>query len=451
MRWWEEILRLAPGDATALDALAAGYERLGRSDDLARVLEQQISQAGQDPAVQAAGLRRLAQLAEGKLADPARAQRAWEELLRATPSDPRGAGGAVAHLRRQGRLAHAGRRARAAHPAGGRHRQAAVALALERARIFEEELRIRSEAMAALEQIVERAGPALPAGVRAAAPAGRGGRRLGAGGGGGREAAVPRGGSQTPRPTGRWRSACCGAIAWTIPSGPWPPSSGRWRSIPTATEALTALARAVHPGRRVAAADPHRREAAGSAGAGRPRRRAGALAADVRDRRDRRSAPGRCQDWRSSGTAAPTTRAPTRRRWPSWRTWPSATQLWDELVQVYEGARARATDPAGQVAIARKIAGIVETALGDPGRAFAGLREALAAEPAATTLLPELERLAEAADEWDGLLEVYAQVARHRPRSRRAPGAAAQAGRGARAAAERSLRAPWTSTCARSR
>ena len=48
-------------------------------------------------------------------------------------------------------------------------------------------------------------------------------------------------------------------------------------------------------------------------------------------------------------------------------------KLWDELVQVFEGARARATDPAGQVAIARKIAGIVEEALGDPGRAFSGV------------------------------------------------------------------------------
>ena len=56
MRWWEEILRLAPGDATALDALAAGYERLGRPEDLAKVLEQQISQAAQDPSVQASGL-----------------------------------------------------------------------------------------------------------------------------------------------------------------------------------------------------------------------------------------------------------------------------------------------------------------------------------------------------------------------------------------------------------
>jgi hypothetical protein len=43
-------------------------------------------------------------------------------------------------------------------------------------------------------------------------------------------------------------------------------------------------------------------------------------------------------------------------------------QLWDELVAVFEGARARATDPAGQGAIARKISGIVETALGDPVR-----------------------------------------------------------------------------------
>ena len=62
-----------------------------------------------------------------------------------------------------------------------------------------------------------------------------------------------------------------------------------------------------------------------------------------------------------------------------------------------------------------KIAGIVETALGSPERAFEVLREALTSEPQGQTLLPEMERLAAAAGEWAELLEVYAQVARSRP------------------------------------
>ncbi len=234
MKWWEEILRLAPGDATALDALAAGYERLGRPEDLAKVLEQQIAQAAQDPSVQASGFRRLATLAEGKLADPGRAQRAWEELLRATPSDPQAleALSRIYAEKKDWRTLVSVLERRIPLAADS---QAAVALALERARIFEEELRIRSEAMAALEQIVEELDPRCqPAFERLRRLAEAGGDWL-------RVVAVAEKQlflEEDPERQGRsarWRSACCGAIAWVTPSGPWPPTSGRWRSSPAAT------------------------------------------------------------------------------------------------------------------------------------------------------------------------------------------------------------------------
>ncbi|HEX7499229.1 MAG TPA: tetratricopeptide repeat protein [Polyangia bacterium] len=60
------------------------------------------------------------------------------------------------------------------------------------------------------------------------------------------------------------------------------------------------------------------------------------------------------------------------------------------------------------------MAGLCEERLHAPARAFTVLREALAHEPDATTLLPELERLGRDTADWQGLLDVYAQVARGR-------------------------------------
>ncbi|HEY0712027.1 MAG TPA: hypothetical protein VGF45_05100, partial [Polyangia bacterium] len=90
-------------------------------------------------------------------------------------------------------------------------------------------------------------------------------------------------------------------------------------------------------------------------------------------------------------------------------------QLWEPLIEVYEGARAKATDPAAQVALSLRIARVIEKSMGDPARALGVLREALASEPDGRRLLPEIERLAAEASDWPILLDVYAQVARARP------------------------------------
>ena len=88
--------------------------------------------------------------------------------------------------------------------------------------------------------------------------------------------------------------------------------------------------------------------------------------------------------------------------------------LFEELIQIYEGARARAAEPIEQLAASLKIALICEEKLNDPARAFATLVDALPADPAGDELLPNLERLAERTGDWSGLLDVYAQVARAR-------------------------------------
>src|SRR6185369_13796223 len=88
--------------------------------------------------------------------------------------------------------------------------------------------------------------------------------------------------------------------------------------------------------------------------------------------------------------------------------------LFEELIQIYEGARARASEPMEQLAASLKIALICEEKLRDPARAFATLVEALPADPAGRELLANLERLAEQTKDWRGLLDVYARVARAR-------------------------------------
>ena len=88
--------------------------------------------------------------------------------------------------------------------------------------------------------------------------------------------------------------------------------------------------------------------------------------------------------------------------------------LFEELIQIYEGARARASEPIEQLAASLKIALICEEKLKDPARAFQVLCDALPADPAGRELLPNLERLAEQTKDWRGLLDVYARVARAR-------------------------------------
>ncbi len=88
--------------------------------------------------------------------------------------------------------------------------------------------------------------------------------------------------------------------------------------------------------------------------------------------------------------------------------------LYEELIQIYEGARERAGEPIEQLAASLKIALICEEKLDDSARAFRTLVDALPSDPAGDELLHNLERLAERTGDWKSLLDVYAQVARAR-------------------------------------
>ena len=84
---WEDVARLDPDDARALDALTSIYGRLDAPADLARVLDAQIARLVGDPQQQTDFLRRLAELCESPLDDRPRARRAWEALLEILPTD----------------------------------------------------------------------------------------------------------------------------------------------------------------------------------------------------------------------------------------------------------------------------------------------------------------------------------------------------------------------------
>ncbi|HMC93748.1 MAG TPA: tetratricopeptide repeat protein, partial [Polyangia bacterium] len=83
----EEVARLDPDDAKALAGLLEIYTALHRHEDLARVLDLQVERAGDDPAEQAEYLRQLARLVEGPLGDGPRARKSWEQIADLYPTD----------------------------------------------------------------------------------------------------------------------------------------------------------------------------------------------------------------------------------------------------------------------------------------------------------------------------------------------------------------------------
>src|SRR5262249_33510456 len=94
--------------------------------------------------------------------------------------------------------------------------------------------------------------------------------------------------------------------------------------------------------------------------------------------------------------------------------------LWQPLIECYEQVQNDAAAPAPPLEVSQRLADVCAQKLADPARALALLRRALPADPEARVLLADLERLANAAERPDVLLDIYAQVlgARASPRER---------------------------------
>lgn len=405
--YWEQLVKLSPADRTALASLAEAYQQLERPEDLARVLEAQIDRANGDAATQAECLRELARLTGGPLQQEARAQRAWEDLLRVLPADAEALEALTATYAAKGDwrplVSVLERRIPlAADPDVG------VALALERARIFEEELRNSDETIRALEQLITELDPRNVEAhdrLRRVAEAKQDWARV--------VTVAERQLFLTEDPAARASRALEIGLLWR----------DRLKDV---AKALTAFERVIE-------LDPENAQALHAlaplyAGAGDAERLIFTnekLLAQAKDPGERRrlmfeiaetcekslSEPRLAFEWyrrayqeNADDTALGRVESVAERH-----------GLWEDLIQVYAGERARSEDPAERVEVALKVAGLCEERLRQPARAFIVLRDALPHQPAGEGLLPELERLAVETNDWAGLLDVYARVARGRP------------------------------------
>jgi golgin subfamily B member 1 len=405
--YWEKIIKHVPGDEQVIDALLVAYEKVGRPEELAHVLELKVKAKAGDPAAQAEALRRLARLATGELAQVSRAGDAWNALLKLQPADREALeslSSIAADLGDFSTLAGLLQRRIAIAPTPAD----ATALALERARLFEEELKEPAEAVTALEQIINEMDPAniqAHVALRRVAESVQDWPRV--------VAVAERHQTLTAEPKERIARAL--EIGWLCREKLGDPHKAalafeRVLEIdpeqPDALSDLAALYTEAGDGERLIVVDE---KLLGLTKDPEERRR---LMFDMAAAAENMlKEPRRAFEWyRRAYHEEPD--ATTLGKLESSA---ETHSLWEDLISVYLGEGARSAEAQDQVEVALKVAGLCEHRLNAPARAFAVLREALAHEPAATTLLPELERLGRGIADWQGLLDVYAQVARGRP------------------------------------
>ena len=151
--YWEKVIKHVANDERAIDALLVAYAHLSRPEDLARVLDLRVKAKDGDPVAQVESLRQLARLAGGELKQAHRAEEAWQAILKIQPSDREALEALSAIAADMGDFATLAalllRRIGIASNSAE-----ATDLALERARLFEEELKDPAAAVAALEQLI---------------------------------------------------------------------------------------------------------------------------------------------------------------------------------------------------------------------------------------------------------------------------------------------------------
>ncbi|HTA20654.1 MAG TPA: hypothetical protein VK989_15280, partial [Polyangia bacterium] len=403
---WEEVARLDPDDARALEALASIYDALGRPEDLARVLDLQVERLVADPAAQAEHLRALAQLTEVSLHDVVRARRSWEQLCEILPGDAEALEALARIYTGEGDWATLVRILERQVPLAPEPARA-VELALLRAQLLDERLHHVDEAAHALEQVVAELDPrswiaherlrALYEHKQDWARAVKVAERML---------------FLTEDPTERTPRALEVSVIWRDRLGDERKAVSAFERVLEidgdnleALQALAALYGKIGNHQRLAYTDEKLLEQTEEPAARRQ------LMLEIAKLYEDQLADARLAfEWvRRAYNESPDAEAlqlvdATAER----------HGLYEELIQIYEGARARAAEPIEQLAASLKIALVCEEKLHDPARAFATLREALPADPAGRELLPNIERLAERTGDWAGLLEVYTRVARAR-------------------------------------
>ena len=149
----DRVLKMDKHDPAAQDGLARLYEKLGKWAEAALALERLTARTGDSTNA----WRRLATIVDGRLGDATRATRAWNEVLERRPND-REALEALARLHRgRGDFAHLGEvLARRQKSASG---DELALLALERARLYEEQLSDKPAAIAILRELLDGSAP----------------------------------------------------------------------------------------------------------------------------------------------------------------------------------------------------------------------------------------------------------------------------------------------------
>ena len=405
--YWENILKHFPGDQQALQALLAGYDKAGRLEDLARTLDMQIAALAADPSAQAELLRRLARLAGDGLKETPRAQKAWQDLLKILPADREGLEALSALASAQsdwGSLADllALRVGIATNPAD------AVPLALQRASLLVEKLDDSAEAIRALEHIISDLDPASVDAHHAL-----------------RRVAEAR--NDWPR---------VAMVAERQLSFATDPRERVARALEIGClyrDHLQDAKKAINAFERVVEIEPEQSDALAALAPLYAETNDGEAFIGTAEKllRQTEDITQRRRLLFDMAEAADSMLDEPRRAFEIFRrayaekpdeetlarleATAEANGLWEDLIKVYAGEGARSADPLAQVQVAMKVAGLCESRLQQPARAFTVLREALAHDPAGEVLLAELERLARTTKDWQGLLDVYAQVARGRP------------------------------------
>ncbi len=402
----EEVVRLDPDDAKALSGLMDIYTSLGRHADLARILDLQVERVIADPAEQAEYLRQLARLVEGPLADGPRARKSWEQIADLLPTDTE-ALEALARLYTAEQdwpmlVRILDRQAPLATEPGR-----AVELALLRAQVFDEHLHDVDAAAEALERLIAEIDPRSAeahARLRAYYEQDEDWPRV--------VKIAERQLFLTDDPTERVpRSMEFAALVRDRLGDDRKAISIYERVLEidpenlTALEALAGLYGKTGNYQRLAYADEKLLERVEDPAARRK------LLVEIGEIYETRlEEPRRGFDWYRRAYIE----ASTAENLQLVDQAAERHGLFEDLIQIYEGARARATETFEQLAASLKIALIYEEKLADPARAFQTLVDTLPADPAGDELLHNLERLAERTGDWQRLLDVYAQVARAR-------------------------------------
>jgi tetratricopeptide (TPR) repeat protein len=403
---WEEVVRLDPDDGRALEALTTLYTALGRPDELARVLDHQVERVVADPAQQSEYQRALARLCETTLRDIPRARRAWENLCEILPGDPEALEALARIYTGEGDWATLVRILEKQVPLA-KEPARAVDLALARAQILDERLNNLDEAAHGLEQVVAELDPRswlAHERLRALYERKQDWARV--------VKVAERQLFLTEDPAQRTPRALEVGVLWRDRLGDQKKAITAFERVLEidadnleALQALAALYGATSNHQRLAFTDEKLLDQTQEPAARRQ------LMLEISKLYEDHLADAQLSfEWvRRAYTESPDAEAlqlvdATAER----------HGLYEELIQIYEGARARATESIEQLAASLKIALICEEKLKDPARAFATLREALPADPAGRELLPGIERLAERTGDWAGLLEVYTRVARAR-------------------------------------